>query len=97
VILDRQHGLRLDGFRHCGVKVGLSFEILRVTVIVELVLQHIFRPTETGSRTQVKLSFQFILATRHNQQIFSPTNFCNQWLQFWLICVIFCVITPIHP
>lgn len=88
MILDGQQGLGLDAALHGGVKVGLAVQVLGIAVVVELVLQHVFGPAEAGRGAQVELALQVVLAARQNDEVLGPADFCNQRLQFWLVCIV---------
>jgi hypothetical protein len=83
VVFDGQQRLRLDALRHGRVKVGLPQQVLAVAVLVELMLQNFACPSEAGGGTQAKLALKVVFAARHEEQVFSPTDFSNQRLEFW--------------
>ena len=40
--------------------------------------------TELTGHTDVELALQVILALVHNYQVMCPSDFCNNWLQFYI-------------
>ena len=48
----------------------------------DLVDQDIFAPPHTPRHPEIKFALQHLFASRHNNEIFRPTDFSNQWLEF---------------
>ena len=81
-ILDRKHSLSLQFRRECFIKIGLVEQVFFVAFVVNLVLKYRLCPAKPGRRPKIKFSFKLIFASGENNKIFSPTDFCNQRLQF---------------
>ena len=87
LILDRKHSLSLQFRREFFTKIGLVEQVFFVAFVVNLVLKYRLCPAKPGRRPKIEFSFKLICASGENNKVFSPTDFSNQWLEFWLIAI----------
>ena len=88
MILYRQHGLRLDFGRQGLIEVGLVEQVFCVTLVVDLVLENGLGPAKASGGAKVELLFQYVFTASHDDEILGPTDFSNQWLEFWLALIL---------
>ena len=81
-ILDRQLRVAAGLRRDSPVKRGLVQKGLFVGLVFDLMQQDVLGPAEFARHSDVEFAFQIILAAPHDCQMFRPTDFSNQWLEF---------------
>jgi len=89
-ILHGQHGLVPDLGSERLAETGLVEEVFLVALVIDLVLEDGLGPAKTGGGAEVELALEVVFAAVHDDYVFGPANFCNQWLQNWPVAV-FCV------
>src|SRR3990172_13280968 len=70
------------------IKVCLICHVPFKCTRFKLIYQNVFCPPELLCRPDIKLTTDVILAPFHDNDILSPTDFCNQWLQFLIVPII---------
>jgi hypothetical protein len=55
-----------------------------IALVLDLVDKDILGPTKLLRHPDVEFAFQIIFALGHDHQMLGPTDFSNQWLEFWV-------------
>src|SRR4051794_40335773 len=85
LISDRQLGLGAKlGSQHT-IEIGLAQEGLLVALVLDLVNQHTLGPSEFLRRADVELPLQRVGTLAEDDQVLGPTDFSNQWLEFFVV------------
>ena len=71
----------MDTFSLRGIKYALSKQEVLIRLQFYFVYQHVFRPSVFLGCQDVELSLLCLLTLGQNDDMFCPTDFCDQWLQ----------------
>ena len=78
--------LRISAGRVCSKLVWLS-RVFSYDWFSIWLNQDALRPAKFPRHADIEFTLQIVLALLHYYQIVCPPNFCNQWLQFYILCV----------
>ena len=83
-ISDRQLGLVFDRFGQGFFKVGLAQQGLFIGLVLDAKRQDILGPAEFAGHADVEFPLPDRPCSVHDDQMFRPADFSNQWLEFWV-------------
>ena len=81
IIAQCQYSLLLDSLGQCLVIIALTKQIILECFGFNLMQKYIFSPTKTFGSKDIETTFLSVFALGKYEDMFSPTNFTNQWLE----------------